>query len=282
MKRITNGGFLKKMNRKGAFTLIELLVVIAIIGILAGLLLPTLAKSKEKALRIACLNNQKQMGLGSQSYADDDLKHAFSGVANFKEDDLNWLFPQYIPNLKTFICPSTRNTIKDERTTPVPDVNPVAGADWTGFLYGERLHNNPFFISDLQQMAPDGRAGTSGGTSYEMAGWLNGDWALGLLNIRKTQQSVNGYLYAHTNTVPQYISSGEKGGPSDIWIFYDADDPGFGDGSRPNNDYPDAGDNHGTAGANVSFCDGHTSWIPQKKYMFNWYRGTDENHSDVQ
>jgi len=267
------------MKQGRAFTLIELLVVIAIIGILAALLLPALSKSKEKALRIACLNNQKQMGLGSQSYADDDLKHAFSGVANFKEDDLNWLFPTYISNLKTFICPSTKNSIKDERTTPVPDVNPVAGDDWTGVLYGERLHGNSFFISDLQQVA-DGPSGTAG-TSYEVAGWLNGAWSSGLANVRKTQSSVNGYVYAHTNTTPQYISSGEKGGPSDIWIFYDADEPGFGFGNRPNNDYPDSGDNHGKDGANVVFCDGHAAWVPQKTFMRSWYRGTDEDHVGV-
>ncbi len=71
-----------------AFTLIELLVVIAIVAILAALLLPTLAKAKQKAQGLQCMNNHRQLSLAWRMYADDS-----QDVLVFASDDGNPLNP---------------------------------------------------------------------------------------------------------------------------------------------------------------------------------------------
>jgi prepilin-type N-terminal cleavage/methylation domain-containing protein len=229
---------MKASPKSAAFTLIELLVVIAIIAILAAMLLPALASAKERAKRIQCLSNLKQLGIGLTVYAGDNNDRLFSPRPAGNNFNLHTLNPTEIASSKEVNLDASKTN--SPSIWVCPEVAAAAGYP-VGF---------PYFNPSV-----GGNPTTQWQVGYQYLGGVT-NW----VNITGTYGSSASPSKLATAR-PSWTLAAED-------IRFDTTSGQWNDGTPPHQ-------RRGTKysdGGNTLTCDGAVSWIKvEKMFQFTTY-----------
>jgi len=242
------------------FTLIEVLVVVGIIALLVAILLPSLSRAREQARRLQCASNARQLNLACILQAEDNPRKVYIAAFDTGDDSLNHIYPRYLKAVKTALCPSTRNIIREDLRHY--DAN-----------YGRVV------MDDLEHCARNA-ADDQGGHSYEIWGWYDGRTIYPDGTV--IDGDAAGTLGQQLGWPPDWPGYGDYTGgnvvkkhrtvkrPYQTLLALDSDQASGPD--DPINNFPDKGNNHGTEGLNIAFLDDHVQFIRPRQLISTYMR----------